>query len=106
MSGKISTLEKLYRAIGEAAQVIGVPVSTLRYWDRVGALVPSKRESGRRFYTPGDIQRGLQIKELVDAGYTLDGAVKRLEREASIPGEVIQEIRELLEMIKRIRRGL
>lgn len=36
--------------IGEAAEVLGVSISTLRRWDREGRLTPEKTTSGHRRY--------------------------------------------------------
>jgi len=99
-------LDKLYYSIGEVAELIGVPTSTLRYWDKAGALCPSKRQAGRRFYTQKDLDRATRLKELTGAGYTLAGAVKRIEREAAVAGEIIEELREILDAIKQLRRQI
>jgi MerR family transcriptional regulator, copper efflux regulator len=44
-------------SIGEVAGRFGVAVSTLRWWEKQGLLVPSCRESGRRRYDAADVRR-------------------------------------------------
>ncbi|GAA3619845.1 hypothetical protein GCM10022419_126830 [Nonomuraea rosea] len=51
-------------SIGEVAKRFGVEVSTLRWWEKCGLLVPSGRESGRRRYDAADIRRVALIQLL------------------------------------------
>ncbi len=97
------SLDKLYYSIGEAAQLSGVPETTLRYWDKRGILSPSRRDGKRRYYTARDIDRARRIKELTDGGLTLEGAVKKLAGKSRIPPEAIQEIREIITLIGKLR---
>lgn len=58
--------EKLYK-IGEAAEILGVHIQTLRIYDREN-LLPSKRsETNRRGYTRADIERAKFILYLTRA---------------------------------------
>jgi len=44
---------KTYLKIGEAAGIIGVPASTLRFWEKqFPQIKPMKNKKGDRFYTP------------------------------------------------------
>ncbi|ACX51439.1 Resolvase domain protein [Ammonifex degensii KC4] len=54
---------KLY-TIREAAEALGVSVSTLRLWDKKGILVPLRTPTGKRRYTEEMIQRALGLKKL------------------------------------------
>ncbi|MEN6316810.1 MAG: MerR family transcriptional regulator [Clostridiaceae bacterium] len=48
--------------INKIAQLAGVTLRTLRYYDKIGLLVPSaKSEAGYRFYSDEDIERLQQI---------------------------------------------
>jgi excisionase family DNA binding protein len=42
-------------SIGKAAQLLGVSVTTLRRWDRIGLLRPFRTPGGQRRYTQTDI---------------------------------------------------
>lgn len=45
-------------AIGEISERTGLPVDTLRYYERIGLLRPVRRDSGgRRCYQSADIER-------------------------------------------------
>ena len=96
-------MDKLYYTVGEAATMLGVAPSTLRYWDRRGVLVPSKRESGRRYYTASDIEKGRRVAELARAGYTLEGAARRLRRGSGVAPEIVEELRDLLHLVRKLR---
>lgn len=48
--------------IKEVAQLAGISVSTLQYYDKIGLLKPSeKTESGYRLYTNEDLETLQQI---------------------------------------------
>lgn len=64
--------EQSYR-ISEFAQMAGVTVRTLHYYDRIGLLTPSRtEENGYRRYSRGDLLRLQQIVTLKWMGFTLD----------------------------------
>ena len=75
-----------YRS-GTAARLTGVPVETLRVWERRYNVVgPRMSERGQRLYSSDDIQRLTLIKQLVDAGYPI-GSIARL------PTSTLQDMR-------------
>lgn len=43
-------------SIGDAARLLGVAVSTLRYWEERGLVTPARR-AGRRSYGPAELHR-------------------------------------------------
>lgn len=53
-------------SIGKVAERFGVEISTLRWWEKRGLLVPSGRESGRRRYDAADLRRIALIQLLQD----------------------------------------
>jgi MerR family transcriptional regulator, copper efflux regulator len=58
--------------IGELARKGGVPVSTVRYYERNGLLEePERRESGYREYADSAIERLRFIRQAQDLGFTL-----------------------------------
>ncbi len=66
-----------YRS-GVAARLAGVPVETLRVWERrYGVIGPSKSSSGQRLYSANDVRRLTLIKQLLDLGHPI-GAVATL----------------------------
>jgi MerR family transcriptional regulator, thiopeptide resistance regulator len=59
--------------IGELAQLAGLTVRTLQYYDQIGLFSPSGHsDSGRRLYTESDITRLQQILSLKELGLSLD----------------------------------
>lgn len=58
--------------IGELAKSVGVPASTLRFYEREGLLVPDTRSpSGYRLYGPESSGRLRFIRSAAAAGFTL-----------------------------------
>lgn len=74
------------RTISEAAEMLDVPQHVLRFWEtKFAQIKPLKRNGGRRFYRPEDIQVLQQIKHLLyKQGYTIKGAKKAIEEFAKI----------------------
>jgi DNA-binding transcriptional MerR regulator len=76
----ISPKDATYRS-GAAARLSGVPVETLRVWERrYGVTEPDRSELGQRQYSFEDVRRLGLIKQLVDAGNAI-GAVAKLDVE-------------------------
>jgi len=73
-------VEKLYYSIGEAAMMLDVPVSTVRFWENEFEILrPMKNKKGNRLFTPADIKNLKILHHLVkEEGMTLSGAKKRL----------------------------
>lgn len=64
--------------IGELAQRIGVPVATIRGWERrYGLPAPARTPGGHRRYGPDDLLRLAAVRELVDRGATVAAAARR-----------------------------
>lgn len=58
--------------IGQAAAVVGVATSTLRYYERRGLVVADGRSAGQRRYGPATVRRLVFVQMLQDAGLSLD----------------------------------
>ena len=80
MPYKEQKVEKLYYSIGEVAEMLGVPVSTVRFWENeFTVLKPMKNKKGNRLFTPSDIKNLKIIHHLLkEEGMTLSGAKKKL----------------------------
>jgi hypothetical protein len=66
-----------YRS-GVVARMVGIPVSTLRIWERRYQVVgPTLTASGHRLYSGADVERLMLIKQLVDLGHAI-GSLARL----------------------------
>lgn len=69
------------RTISEASEILDVPQHVLRFWEtKFSQIKPLKRNGGRRFYRPQDLDILQQVKNLLYAqGYTIKGAKKAIE---------------------------
>lgn len=66
--------------IGKVADMLGVAVSTLRFWeDTFEQLAPFRTPGGTRKYRPEDVETCKLIKHLLrEKGYSLEYAKKKL----------------------------
>lgn len=63
--------------VGEVADLMGLSVRTLHYYEEMGLLVPSDRtETGHRRYTEADLARLQQILSLKSIGEALHGGTR------------------------------
>ena len=79
---------RLYK-IGEVCKLADVQPYVLRYWEtEFPPLAPNKSGGGQRLYTQRDLDVILRIKQLLySEGFTIAGAKKKLEGEASSDAE-------------------
>lgn len=70
--------QKFFLTIGELAQLAGVTVRTLQYYDEKDLLKPIVTEGGRRKYTRKDVLRLEQILFLKSLGFSLDEINKKI----------------------------
>lgn len=65
---------KQYYSIGELAKLTGISITTLRYYDKEGVLVPDFRndKNGYRYYSVGQLNEAQIIRDLKPLGLTLD----------------------------------
>lgn len=106
---------KRYYKIGEVERLIGVPQSTLRYWEsEFPQLKPRRNERGTRYYTPADIDTLKRIKYLLhDCGMKIDAASQKLNsasnsvaaRQRAIERlrDVRQTLQSMLDALHRLR---
>ena len=89
--------------ISIAVRMVGVHAQTLRYYERVGLLSPSRSEGKRRLYSPRDIEKLKRIKTLTeDMGVNLAGAevvLKLMDRMSQM--EI--EMKHLTDEVNRLR---
>ena len=87
--------------ISVAARMVGVHAQTLRYYERVGLIWPSRTVGRQRLYSAADIERLQRIKTLTDdMGVNLAGAEVAMKLMARIE-ELESEVRQLTEDIER-----
>lgn len=68
--GELPTTARLRS--GTAARLSGVPVATLRVWERrYGVVAAPKTATGQRQYTPQDVQRLRLLRQLTERGHAI-----------------------------------
>ena len=78
--------------ISMAARLLGMHPQTLRKYERLGLVQPSRTIGSMRLYSRGELERLKLIKRLVDdAGINLAGVQRLLEI-----AEVVQRLRPLM----------
>ena len=89
--------------ISVAARMVGLHAQTLRYYERVGLLWPSRSDGNQRLFSAADIERVRRIKVLTeDLGVNLAGAevaLKLMNRNE----ELEQDIQKLTDENDRLR---
>ncbi len=103
--------EKTYYKIKDVAEIIGVPQSTIRYWEKnFDILTPARSTSGARLYTPADIENLRIIYYLLkQQGLKIDAAKaqmstnrKNLSRKMEIIGRLESVKGSLQELMKAL----
>ena len=94
-------IEKLYYSIGEVAEILNVPVSTVRFWENeFEILKPKKNKKGNRLFMPQDLKNLRIIHHLLkEKGMTIAGARKQMAEKGD-ETDYRFEIRESLLNIK------
>lgn len=71
--------------IGSVSRLTGIPIDTLRVWERrYNAITPLRSDGNRRCYTKGDVARLVLIKQLIDRGHAVSSVVH-------LPEEALRE---------------
>ena len=92
--------------ISIAARMVGLHAQTLRYYERVGLIWPSRSVGRQRLYSPADIERLRKIKTFTDEmGLNLAGAEVALKLVERIE-ELEQEVQQLTDEVSRLRSRL
>lgn len=96
--------------ISIAARMVGVHAQTLRYYERVGLIWPSRTVGRQRLYTPSDIERLRRIKTFTEEmGVNLAGAevaLKLIERIGQLEKENQMLSEEVSGLHSQLRRRL
>jgi DNA-binding transcriptional MerR regulator len=111
MPYKEKKVEKLYYSIGEVAEMLLVPVSTIRFWENeFEILKPMKNKKGNRLFTQPDIKNLRIIHHLVkEEGMTLTGAKKRLSEkwdETDHKFEITESLQKIKSMLLDIKDSM
>ena len=89
--------------ISVAARMLGVQTHTLRYYERIGIIEPSRSRGNIRLYSESDIAYVRQLKKLMDElGVNLAG-VEVILRMAKSMNTMRQRIDVLEEELRQLR---
>lgn len=90
--------------ISVAARMLGVHQQTLRYYERMGLIEPSRSRGNLRLYSERDVDRIRQIKRLLDdLGVNLAGVeviLNMSERISSLEHQ-LEQLRHETELLRR-----
>jgi DNA-binding transcriptional MerR regulator len=111
MPYKEKMVEKLFYSIGEVAEMLNVPVSTVRFWENeFDILKPRKNKKGNRLFMPEDLKNLKIIHHLLkEKGMTLAGAKKQLSEkwlETDYKYDINQSLQNIREILLSIRDGI
>lgn len=97
-------LSKKFYKIGEVADILGIPASTLRFWEKEFTILrPRRNAKNIRVYTPQDVETIRKLYYLVkEKGLKLDAAQKYLNKNR----QVVDKTFEVVENLKKIREQL
>jgi DNA-binding transcriptional MerR regulator len=100
MAGKPSQLERPQRSIGEACELLGVSPRTLRYYEELGFLQPTRTVGGHRLYGDAEIETVQRIGRMQAVGFSLGTIGKALRYrsyrdESGHPRMTLEALREL-----------
>ena len=104
-------LNKKFYKIGDVAEILNVPTSTLRFWEKEFTVIKPKRNSKNiRVYTVKDIETIKMIYYLVkEKGLKLDAAqamIKRNRDGISKQWEVVDRLKPIREQLLKLDNAL
>ncbi|MGO4694459.1 MerR family transcriptional regulator [Paenibacillus sp. 2TAB26] len=99
---------KKHWKVGDLANLTGLTVRTLRFYDQIGLLSPSDQtESGHRLYSESNLSRLHQILSLKELGLSLEEIKQALSGGQISPLEIVNlQINQIKEQIKRQQKLL
>lgn len=104
-------LNKKFYRIGDVAVILGIPESTLRYWETQFTIIKPRRNAKNiRFYTPNDIETIRKVHYLVkEKGLKLDAVQAQIR--ANRDGvdkrfEVVDRLKEIKAQLQGLQRAL
>ncbi len=91
--------------ISIAARILGIQCHTLRYYERIGIIAPSRSRGNIRLYSERDIAQLRRVKTLMDdLGINLAG-VEVILRMSQRMTELQRHVEELEAELDRFRQG-
>ncbi len=81
----MESTDKKYYKIREVSEIIGVPLSTLRFWEKEFSIIrPRRNDHGTRFYTASDIEKIRMVMYLTkEKGLKINAAQEQIRNNHS-----------------------
>ena len=97
-------LNKKFYKIGDVSEILGIPESTLRYWETQFTIIkPKRNKKNIRYYTPHDIEIISKVYYLVkEKGLKLDAAQAQIRHNR----DGVDKRYDAIEQLKSIREQL
>jgi len=91
--------------ISVAARIVGVQTYTLRYYERIGIISPSRSQGNIRLYSERDVEQLRRVKTLMDdLGVNLAG-IEVILRMTKRLTELQQQMEEMESKLKELGGG-
>ena len=96
----MADFDKKYYKIKEVAAILGLPPSTLRFWESKFTIIkPRRNDKGICIYTPADIEKLRMVTYLVkDKGLHIEAAEEQIRNNRSNVSRRAQTIERLREI--------
>jgi len=97
-------LDKKFYKIGDVSEILGIPESTLRYWETQFTIIkPKRNKKNIRYYTPHDIEIISRVYYLVkEKGLKLDAAQAQIRHNR----DGVDKRFEAIKLLKDIKQQL
>lgn len=90
--------------ISVAAELAGMHAQTLRQYDRLGLVTPSRTGGGGRRYSTADVARLRRVQEMSQEGVSLAGIQRILELENQVSA-LRSRVIELADQVERLEQS-
>lgn len=96
--------DKKYYRISQVSEILGIPMSTLRFWESQFSIIKPKRtDKGTRLYSSSDIEKIKMVNYLVrERGIKIDAAQEMIKHNHA----GVSKRYETIERLKAIRLEL
>ena len=108
--GEVLSRDEPVFMISVAARMLGLRTQTLRYYERLGLVAPTRTRGNQRVYSQRDVERVQQIRELIgNLGVNLAGVeviltlLNKLQQAESEIKQIRKENVYLSKMINSLR---
>jgi len=104
-------LDKKFYKIGDVSEILGIPESTLRYWESQFTIIrPKRNKKNIRYYTPNDIEIISKVYYLVkEKGLKLDAAQAQIRHNRDGVDkrfDAIKQLKEIKLQLQAFQRSL